>query len=64
MKIEANVLEVQDRGDKLFLVGQGKAAGAAEWQPFMNIAVSVPMTDRNRKAFYVGRQFDLTVTPR
>jgi hypothetical protein len=64
LKIEAHVLEVQDKGDKLFLVGQGKATGAAEWQPFMNIMVSVPMNDRNRKAFYIGRHFDLTVTPR
>lgn len=64
MKIEAHVLEVQDMGDKLHLRGQGRALAAAEWQPWMPIAVSVPMTDRNRKAFYVGRHFDLTITPR
>ncbi|MHC2552290.1 hypothetical protein [Bradyrhizobium elkanii] len=64
MKIEAHVLEVQDKGDKLFLVGQGRAVSAAQWRPWMPIAVSVPMNDRNRKAFYVGRHFDLTITPR
>lgn len=64
MKIEAHVLEAQDRGDKLLLVGQGRAISAAEWQPWMSIAVSVPMNDRNKKAFYVGRHFDLTITPR
>jgi hypothetical protein len=53
-----------DKGDKLFIVGQGRAISAAEWQPWMNVAVSVPMTDRNKKAFYVGRPFDLTITPR
>ena len=63
MKIEAHVLEVQDKGDKLFLVGQGRATGAAEWQPWMNIAVTVPMTDRNRKAFYIGRHFTVKLTP-
>lgn len=60
MRIEGHVLEVMDMGDKLHVKGQGRAVTAAEWQPWMAIAVSV----RNKKAFYVGRHFDLTLTPR
>jgi hypothetical protein len=64
VKINAHVLEASDRGDKLAVTAQGKAVGAAEWQPFMSILVSVPMTDRNKRAFYVGREVELTLTPR
>ncbi|MCA1379356.1 hypothetical protein I6F34_00780 [Bradyrhizobium sp. BRP05] len=63
MKIEGHVLEVMDMGDKLHVKGQGRAVSAAEWQPWMPIAISVPMTDRNRKAFYVGRDIEITVRP-
>lgn len=64
MKIEGHVLEARDMGDKLHVQAQGKAVGAAEWQPNMSIAVNVPMTDRNKRAFYVGREIELTLTPR
>ncbi|MCS3449813.1 hypothetical protein M2222_001366 [Bradyrhizobium elkanii] len=64
MKINAHVLEASDRGDKLSVTAQGKAVGAAEWQPFMSILVNVPMTDRNKRAFYIGREIDVIVTPR
>lgn len=63
MKIEGHVTEVSDRGDKLRIVGQGRALMDAEWRPFLSILIDVPITDRNRKAFYVGRQLDLEVTP-
>ncbi|WP_156928803.1 hypothetical protein [Bradyrhizobium sp. th.b2] len=64
MKIEAHVLEASDKGDKLLVQAQGRAVGAAEWQPWMSIAVNVPMTDRNKRAFYVGREIEITVKPR
>jgi hypothetical protein len=64
LKINAHVLEVSDRGDKLAVTAQGKAVGAADWQPCMSILVNVPMTDRNKRAFYVGREIEMTVTPR
>lgn len=63
MKINAHVLEASDRGDKLAVTAQGKARGAAEWQPFMSILVNVPMTDRNKRAFYVGREIEIEVRP-
>lgn len=64
MKIEGHVLEARDMGDKLHVQAQGRAVGSAEWQPWMQIAVNVPMTDRNKRAFYVGREIELTLTPR
>jgi len=64
VKIEAHVLEARDLGDKLHVQAQGRAVGAAEWQPWMSIAVHVPMTDRNKRAFYIGREIEVIVTPR
>ncbi|WFU52350.1 hypothetical protein QA639_21830 [Bradyrhizobium pachyrhizi] len=64
MKIEAHVLEARDRGDKLQVQAQGRAVGAADWQPWMEILVNVPMTGRNKRAFYVGRDIEIIVTPR
>lgn len=64
MKIEGHVLEARDMGDKLHVQAQGRAVGAAEWQPWMQIAVNVPMTDRNKRAFCVGREIELTLRPR
>ncbi len=64
MKIEGHVIKVSDIGDKLRITGQGSAIVDAEWRPMLSIEIDVPITDRNRKAFYIGRNFDMTVTPR
>ena len=64
MKIEAHVLSIADQGDRLAITGQGCAAGTAEWRPYCSVQIHVPMTDRNRRSFYVGRNFTLTIEPK
>ena len=64
MKIQAHVLSVADQGDYLTIMGQAHAAGAAEWRPMCKVELSVPLTEHARKAFYVGRRFDVEVKPR
>jgi hypothetical protein len=63
MKIEGHVTQAMDQGDKLRIIGQGRAVADAEWRPWLTIMVDVPITDRNRKAFFVGRNFELSVKP-
>jgi hypothetical protein len=64
MKIEATVLSAADNGDRLTITAQGWAKGSAEWRPICRVELAVPMTDRNRKAYFVGRRFDIDLTPR
>lgn len=64
MKIQAHVLSVKDSGDKLEITGQGRAVGSAEWRPWCALTVQIPLTDRSRKSFYVGRSFDITIEPK
>jgi hypothetical protein len=64
MKIEAYVLSVADHGDRLEITAQGNAAGAADWRPVCSVSLSIPITEHNRRAYYVGRRFDVTLTPR
>ncbi|MEH2517531.1 hypothetical protein V1279_003104 [Bradyrhizobium sp. AZCC 1610] len=63
MKIEGHLLEASDMGDKLRITGQGKAISDADWRPMLSMVIEVPMTDRNRKAFYVGRHFTMDLKP-
>jgi hypothetical protein len=63
LKIEGHVTEASDAGDKLRIVGQGRAVASAEWQPWLSITIDVPMNERNKKAFHIGRQLDLRVRP-
>lgn len=64
MRIEAHVLSVADAGDRLEITAQGQATGAAEWRPWCRVSIAVPMTERNRRAYFVGRRFDVDLTPR
>jgi hypothetical protein len=63
MKINAHVLSVADRGDKLEITGQGDSLGAAEWRPYCAVSLTIPMTDHARRAYYVGRKFTITLKP-
>ncbi|WP_291709830.1 hypothetical protein [Bradyrhizobium sp.] len=58
-----HVTQAMDQGDKLRIIGQGRAVTDAEWRPYLSITIDVPITDRNRKAFFVGRHFEIAVKP-
>lgn len=63
MRIKAHVLSVADHGDNLEITAQGQVPGSAEWRPWCSVSITVPMTDRARRAYYIGRQFTVTLTP-
>jgi hypothetical protein len=66
VKIEGHVTEVSDHGEKLKVIGQAQAVVGYNdpgLKPWLTIAVDIPMNDRNRKAFHVGRHFDLVLKP-
>jgi hypothetical protein len=63
MKINAHVTDVSDNGDKMKVSGQGRAVGDATWRPWLSISIDMPITKRNRKAFYIGRHFTVKLTP-
>lgn len=63
MKITAEVLSVDSHGDALNVKLQGKAKIDADWRPYLKFDLDVPETDKNRRAFYVGRKVKLTIEP-
>jgi hypothetical protein len=64
VKIECEVLGVESRGDLLRVRLQGKAVGAADWQPLGVLELDVPPSHTNQKAFYVGRHVTVNVAPK
>ncbi|WP_027533821.1 hypothetical protein [Bradyrhizobium sp. WSM3983] len=64
MKIKAHVIGLEDRGDRVKLVAQGNAVGRAAWVEGTLIEITLPLTDKNRPAYFIGRQFELTVKPK
>lgn len=63
MKIQANVLSLEDCGDRLKITAQGLAFGAADWQPWATFEMIVPMNSRSRRAYWIGRAFEIELTP-
>lgn len=63
MKLLCHVLEASDNGDKLKLRLQGKGVNEAEWIGMTIQEMSIPMTDRNRRTFYVGRRVTIDIKP-
>jgi hypothetical protein len=63
MRIKAHVTEVSDHGDKLKVTGQGRQVGKSNWRPWLSISIDMPISKTNRKAFYIGRHFELKVKP-
>lgn len=65
MKLLCAVLEAQDKGDKLRLKLQGYGVGESpQHSRWVEQELLVPMTARNRRTFYVGRQVTIEVKPR
>lgn len=64
MKIKAHVIGLEDRGDRVKITAQGSAVGRAAWVEGASIELIVPLTDRSRPAYFIGREFELTVKPK
>lgn len=62
MKIKGHILSVADQGDKLLVKAQGFGVRDAEWRSWFPIEFSVAEHDENRRAYYVGRKFEIEVT--
>lgn len=64
MKATLHVLSAADHGDVLTVEGQGKADAAGEFASLVHLQIKLPMNEKAKKAFFVGRKFDIEVTPR
>lgn len=58
MKIRSHILKVSDEGDKLAVEAQGFFIGSGEWTP---ISFKVPASRKNKRAYHVGRGFDISI---
>jgi hypothetical protein len=63
MRIRAEVIAVEDRGDVLLLTMQGREWNAPQWREIDKQSIHVPATDRNRRAFFVGRIVSIEARP-
>ena len=63
MKLKCHVIGAHTTGDMLVITGQGKGEADAEWRGLGPIEIAVADTPKNNRAFYVGRQFELTIKP-
>jgi len=63
MKVKAHVTALDDLGDRVKITAQGHAIGRADWVPVVSIEFSLPLTDQSRRAYFIGRTFEMTVTP-
>lgn len=63
MKIQAHVLSLEDCGDRLKITAQGEVVGAADWQPLATFEMKVSMNSRSRRAYWIGRAFEIELTP-
>ena len=64
MKIKATVIETADRGDYLAVVLQGENVGTPEHLGNWRQELRVNITTRSRRAFFIGREVEITVRVR
>lgn len=64
MKIHAEVLSAEGGGDHMKIRLQGKELNAADWRPYLSLSLEIPDTERNRRAYYVGRLVSVTLATR
>lgn len=62
MKIKAHVLGVEDAGNRLRVTAQGQAGNAPSWAEWLSITIHLPLTEKTKKAYYVGRHITIEVT--
>lgn len=64
MKIKAHVLAVEDAGEIIKVRTQGEPIGSAAWRGLMVYEFPVPLSERNKRAFYIGREIRIEITTR
>ena len=64
MKIEGEIIGVENMGDTLRVDIQGNPPTAAEWRPLGRQSFTIPDTATGGKTFYVGRKVSITIEPR
>lgn len=63
MKIEAHITASEDHGDTIKITGQGRKVRCAEWMPWLTIDIKVPATEVNKRAYRLGRKFNVHLEP-
>jgi hypothetical protein len=63
MRIKGHVLEVADCGDSLRVKLQGHSIGQASWAPWLVLELRLPIDDRLRAAYHIGREVTVEITP-
>lgn len=63
MKLVGNVISAEDHGDTLAVAIQGKEKSGPDWRPMVASIFKIANTKTNRKAFYVGRKVEVTISP-
>lgn len=64
MKIEASVIGVESHGECIEVTLQGKEMNGADWRPLARQVFKVMDSDRNNKAFYIGRKVEIEIKPK
>jgi hypothetical protein len=63
MKLECSITSAIDGGDKLILELQGSGVAETDAIGMAAQTLRIPITDRNRRSFYVGRRVIIEVRP-
>ncbi len=63
MTIRCEVLSVKENGDNLEIVCQGQRRYAAPWRDMQKMTIQIPDSEVARRTYYLGRAFNVTVTP-
>lgn len=63
MKITAEIIAVENNGDRLKVKVQGSAVNEAEWRSMGICEFSIPANKNAGKTFFVGRVIEIKIKP-
>jgi hypothetical protein len=61
MKLKCEVTAVEKNGDSLQVRMQGSALGDAEWRPYLRFTIEIPITEKTKKSYFIGRNVDIDI---
>ncbi len=64
VKLKSIINSISDEGDQLTVRGRGFAERQAEGTFSLPFEIRVPNTETSRRAFYVGREVHIEVSPK
>ena len=64
MKLKGHVIMADDTGETIIVTLQTVQPGAPDWRPWLRQEIRLPSTAVNRRAFYLGRNVEIVVTPK